>query len=473
MFKKKLKSGAYSVALAVIAIAAVVLINMIVGKLPSTCTKLDVSDEKLFTMGEQTEEIVSGITEDITIYLLTQEGAEDSTLVELLNRYEALSDHIKVETKDPVMYPDFIGQYTETQLSDNSILVVGENHSRAIDYYDIYQYEYDYYSYSSTLTGFDGEGQITSAIAYVTSEDIPVIYAVGGHQEMELSSTMQASIEKENMEVRTLNLLTSEAVPEDAKIVLLYAPLTDVSEDEKNKLLDYLQGGGHMLWITGYTEAETPNLDALLAEYGLEKQPGFVIEEDSNYHIPNYPHYLLPDVASTDVTANVAGRYVLAPLAQGLTQLDEVRDTITITELLSTSLNAFAKVDVNSSSMERAEEDIDGPFVLGAAITETAGAGTEETEAAQTRLVIFSSEYLLDEQMDTVVSGANTELVMGAISWLSDHEVTVSIPSKSLDGSYLTVTSSSAIFWGFLVTIILPVCLLVGGGMVCYTRRKK
>lgn len=54
------------------------------------------------------------------------------------------------------------------------MLVVGQNRSKAVDYYDIYQYSMDYSTYSSSLSSFDGEGQITSAIAYVTTEDMPV-----------------------------------------------------------------------------------------------------------------------------------------------------------------------------------------------------------------------------------------------------------------------------------------------------------
>ena len=471
MSMKKLKSGSYSVVLSVAAIIAVILINMIVGKLPTTYTKLDVSDQQLFTVGEQTKELVSGLTQDVEIYMMAQEGAHDATLEELLERYDALSDHITVEMKDPILYPDFISQYTDENLSDNSVIVVSGDHVKAIDYYDLYTFETDYYSYTTTATEFDGEGQITSAIAYVTSQDIPVLYAIEGHQEMAMSDSLTSSIEKENIEVQSLNLLTSESVPEDAEVVFLYAPLVDLSAEETEKLLTYLQGGGRMLVITAYTEEETPNLDGLLAEYGLEEVDGIVVEGNSNYHIPNYPHYLLPQVKSTEMTANLTGRYVLAPLAQGLKEAEEVRDTLTITELLSTSTTAFSKVDVASSTMEKAEDDIDGPFMIGAAVTEIVT--TESEESAETRLAVFSAEYLLDEQMDAMVSGGNTQLVMDSISWMSGHEVTVSIAAKSLETSYLTVSASSAIFWGMLVTLALPLFLLIGGGIICYGRRKK
>ena len=471
MTRKKWKNGSYSIGLSVVAIAAVILINMIVGKLPATYTKLDVSDQKLFTVGRQTKELIENLEQDVEIYMIAQEGAHDGTLKEMLLRYDGLSGHIKVEMKDPVLYPEFASQYTDETLSDNSVIVVSGDKSKAIDYYDLYTFETDYTTYSTVMTEFDGEGQVTSAIAYVTSQDTPVMYVVEGHQEMAMSDKLTASIEKENIEVKTLNLLISEAVPEDAQIVFLYGPLVDLSQDEYEKVLTYLQGGGHLLWLTAYTEEETPNLDALLAEYGLEKADGMVVEGNSNYHMPNYPNYLLPQVKQTEMTEGVAGRYVVAPLAQGMTKLEEVRETLTITELLSTSSMAYSKIDVAADTLDKAEGDVDGPFMIGAAVTEAVT--TENGDRAETKLSVFSAEYLLDEQMDAVVSGGNTQIVMDSIGWMSDHEVTISISAKSLDTGYLTVNAGSAVFWGVLTSLVLPLSLLAGGGAVCYSRRRK
>ena len=213
------------VIIALLGCVAAVLVNLIAGKLPSQYLKYDASDQKLFTTGDQTAEIVKGLDEDITLYLIAQQGSEDATLQELLDRYAGLSSHIKVETKDPVLYPNFVSRYTSENLSENSVLVVGQNRSKAVDYYDIYQYSMDYSTYSSSLSSFDGEGQITSAIAYVTAEDMPVVYTLTGHDEAELSTTVTSSIEKENIELKSLSLLTEEAVPEDAKAVIIYGAI--------------------------------------------------------------------------------------------------------------------------------------------------------------------------------------------------------------------------------------------------------
>lgn len=50
--------------------------------------------------------------------------------------------------------------------------------------------DYSTYSYSYS---FDGEGLITSAIAYVVSDDLPQLYVLEGHGEAELRRASRPS----------------------------------------------------------------------------------------------------------------------------------------------------------------------------------------------------------------------------------------------------------------------------------------
>lgn len=461
------KHGTYRASMVVFACVAAVLVNLTAGKLPSQYLKYDVSDQKLFTTGDQTAEIVKGLDEDITLYLIAQQGSEDATLQELLDRYAGLSSRIKVETKDPVLYPNFVSQYTSENLSENSVLVVGQNRSKAVDYYDIYQYSMDYSTYSSSLSSFDGEGQITSAIAYVTAEDMPVVYTLTGHDEAELSTTVTSSIEKENIELKSLSLLTEEAVPEDAKAVIIYGSISDISEDEKNKLEAYMEQGGQMVLLLGYTDKDTPNLDSLLGDYGITLADGLVLEGDSQHHLPNYPYYLLPDIQSSAYTSDVSSRYVLLAFAQGMTEAADISEDLTYESLLTTSAKSYSKTNLESENLDQEEGDIAGPFDLGAVVTKTID---EDTEA---KLIVFSSETLLDEQVDSMVSGGNSTLFLNVMSQLVDHESTVSIEPKSMSTEYLTVPAGSAIFWGILTIILIPLLLLATGGIIWFGRRKR
>lgn len=461
------KHGTYRVSMVVFACVAAVLVNLIAGKLPSQYLKYDVSDQKLFTTGDQTAEIVKGLDEDITLYLIAQQGSEDATLQELLDRYAGLSSHIKVETKDPVLYPNFVSQYTNENLSENSVLVVGQNRSKAVDYYDIYQYSMDYSTYSSSLSSFDGEGQITSAIAYVTAEDVPVVYTLTGHDEADLSTTVTSSIEKENIELKSLSLLTEEAVPEGAKAVIIYGAISDISEDEKNKLEAYMEQGGQIVMLLGYTDKDTPNLDSLLSDYGIALADGLVLEGDSQHHLPNYPYYLLPDIQSSAYTADVSSRYVLMAFAQGMTETADMGEDLTYESLLTTSAQSYSKTNLESENLEQEDTDITGPFDLGAVVTKTID------ENVEAKLIVFSSETLLDEQVDSMVSGGNSILFMNVMSQLVDHESTVSIEPKSMSTEYLTVPAGSAIFWGILTIVLIPLLLLATGGVIWFGRRKR
>ncbi len=461
------KHGTYRASMVVFACVAAVLVNLTAGKLPSQYLKYDVSDQKLFTTRDQTAEIVKGLDEDITLYLIAQQGSEDATLQELLDRYAGLSSRIKVETKDPVLYPNFVSQYTSENLSENSVLVVGQNRSKAVDYYDIYQYSMDYSTYSSSLSSFDGEGQITSAIAYVTAENMPVVYTLAGHDEAELSTTVTSSIEKENIELKSLSLLTEEAVPEDAKAVIIYGAISDISEDEKNKLEAYMEQGGQIVLLLGYTDKDTPNLDSLLSDYGIALAEGLVLEGDSQHHLPNYPYYLLPTIQSSTYTSDVSSRYVLLAFAQGMTESPDISDDLTYESLLTTSALSYSKTNLESENLDQEEGDIAGPFDLGAVVTKTID---EDTEA---KLIVFSSETLLDEQVDSMVSGGNSTMFLNVMSQLVDHENTVSIEPKSMSTEYLTVSAGSAIFWGILTIILIPLFLLITGGVIWFGRRKR
>ena len=99
---------------------------------------------------------------------------------------------------------------------------------------------------------------ITSAISYVTSEDMPVLYTLDGHGEKELSSDIQEDIQKANIDIKSLNLITEESVPEDAACLLINAPTSDISETEKDAIIEYLENGGKAMIFSDYTPKSLP-----------------------------------------------------------------------------------------------------------------------------------------------------------------------------------------------------------------------
>lgn len=468
--KKYLKNGSYSSVMIVVFVAIIIVINMIAGNLPSKYTQLDISAEKLYTIGDETKAMLKDLDKDVTIYQIAQSGSEDETISNLLQRYADESEHITVEVKDPVVNPKFVSEYTTDNLSSNSLIVVCGDRNKVINYNNIYQSELDYNTYSYNTTGFDGEGQITSAIAYVTSEDLPILYTLEGHGEQELDSTIKEDVEKANMDIQSLNLLTEGSVPDDASCLLINSPTSDFSDDEKDAIITYLENGGKAMIFSDYTGTEMKNFDAILENYGVKRAEGLVFEGDSQHYAMQMPYYLVPTVESTDITSEVAssGYYILMPYAQGIQKTDDVRDTVNIESLLTTSDSAYSKIDINSGTLEKEDGDVEGPFDLGVSITESVEDGKE------THIIYFSAANLLQGEVNQMVSGGNEKLVMAAFSSLVDSETTttVSIPAKSLEVSYLTLTAYDASFWKICVIGLIPGAFLVIGFMIWLKRRK-
>lgn len=464
---KNIRNGSYSLMTAVVIIAIAVVINLVVAKLPVQYTSADLSQTKLYTIGEQTEEIVKALDSEVEIYRIVQSGNEDDVITKVLERYEGLSSNIKVEDIDPVLHPNFVSDYTDEELTDNSLIVVGSERNKVIAYEDMYETSMDYYSYSYTTTGFDGEGQITSAISYVTSDDMPVLYQLTGHQEADFTSDMTEGIEKENIELQDLNLVTEESVPEDAAGVVIFSPSTDISSEEADKLIEYLEGGGKALIVTSYTGTEMPNLQKVLNNYGIGTKEGVVLEGDANHYISGNPTYLVPNIGTSDALGDITSgsNYILMPVAQAIDKLEDKRDTITIESLLTTSDSAYIKTETQGT-LEKEDGDESGAFDLGVAVTETLDEG-------ETKLVYLTTANMFSQQVDAMVSGSNLKLMINAVSWMCDREASVSIPSKSTQISYLTITSASGRIWGVITIGILPVAVLVIGGSIWFRRRKR
>lgn len=464
------RAGGYSLAAAAVVIAIAIALNLVVGALPSEWTKLDLTSAGLYSLSSQTQQIVSALEKEVTVYWIAQSGTEDDTIGELLERYEDLSDNLKVERKDPVVYPSFAQQYTSETLYNNSLIVTCGDRSRYISYYDIYVTDYySYYTTGTSSTQLDGESQLTSAIDYVTNDDLPVVYTLTGHGESALPDTLSSGAEEENLLLEELSLLTEESVPEDADALILYAPQSDISADEAEMLLAYLQGGGKLLLVTDYTETAMPNLAGVMEYYGTSLAEGIVLEGDSSRHMRGSNYYLLPSISSHDITQPLAdgGYYVLMPVAQGIRISEELRDGLSVTSLLTTTSSSHAKADgYNMTTYDKEEGDAEGPFALGVAIS-------EETDTGSTGIVWLTTSYMFDQETDLMVSGANTDLFLNALDWMCQRESAISIRAKDLSAEYLTVSSADANTWSLILVVTLPAAFLIAGAYVTITRRKR
>ena len=424
--KLALRGGVYSLAITAVVLAIVVAVNVFAESLPATYTKQDISASKLYSITSNTKVVVNGLEDDVTVYWIVQADQENTVLERLLEKYDSLSDHLTVVKRNPDVYPTFAEKYTDEQVQNNSLVVECGERSRYIPYDDIFVTDVDYYSYSYT-TSFDGEGAITSAIDYVTSDDLPTLYLLEGHGEADLPSGFAETLGKENIETAELTLATVDEIPEDAAAVMIYAPQSDISEDEKTMLAGYVSAGGKLLVLSGPVEdGMLTNLAGLLENYGVTAQDGIVVEADRSHYAFQQPLILIPDMGESEITE---------PLIE-----DRYYPRLPIVQGLVTSGNVNLAVDI--------EDD---------------GGG---------ELIWFGCDELLDDMYNAYSSGANSDLVMNALSELIGEREALAIRSKSLNYNYLTISESASGVLKAVMIGLVPLAFL-GIGIYIVVRRRR
>ncbi|MCD8067922.1 MAG: GldG family protein [Lachnospiraceae bacterium] len=457
------QGGSYSLIISAIVLAVLVVVNVLATTLPSTWTQLDISSAQLYSVTSNTKVVLNNLEEDVTIYWIVQSGEENSILQNLLDKYDSLSDHVTVVKRNPDVYPTFAAQYTDETVTNNSLVVECGDKSRYIAWSDIYQEELSYYGMSMTRS-FDGEGCITSAIDYVVSDELPIMYVLEGHGEEDLPETFSEQIEKSNIETQSLSLLTVDEIPEDADCILIYEPQSDLSEDEVEMLSDWVYNGGNLMVIAGPVDGEDfENLNSLLEYYGVTVEEGIVIEAERTNYV-YYPYLLLPNIQSDDITDALIEEnyYVVMPIASGLTVLEDSNAYGTVTVLLTTSESAFSKLDGYSlTTYDMEDGDIEGPFAVAVSIESNNGG----------RLVWFASSGFLQDAYNSYSSGANVDITLNAISDMIGEREALAISSRSLDYNYLTISDSTASMLKLVMIGVFPLVYLGIGVCVLLRRR--
>lgn len=457
------KGGSYSLIMTAIVLAIVVVVNICVSALPSSVTKYDISSSKLYSITSNTKAIVNRLDREINIYWIVQAGEEDAVIENMLSKYASLSEKIKITKKNPDIFPTFAQQYTTETVSNNSLVVESGERYRYIPYTDIYVEETDMWNHTKTV--FDGEGAVTSGIDYVTTDVFPQAYVLEGHGEWDLPAGFASAIEKENIETKQINLLTTDRIPEDAACVIIYEPQKDILENEIEILKDYAAKGGKLFIAAGPVLNEPmPNLYSILEDYGVTPVKGIVVEADPERFVVQMPYVILPFMESSDITDSLIEANYDPIFAIG-TGLDITNATTDVTSLMHSSDLSFSKVDGYAIvTYEKESKDIDGPFSMAVSIDVN----------RKGRIIWFSAEEFLEDTYNDYSAGANTDLSMNALAALIGESESMAIRTKSLNHKYLTMTAAQGDTLKLIMIAVLPL-LYLGAGIFVYlmVRRKQ
>lgn len=480
---RTLRRGTYIVVVSAIVIAVVIAVNLFVSVLPASFRNIDMTDNSMYTLSDETKTILSAVNSDINMYIIAEAQKENSTTDEvrnMLERYAELNSHIKVSTVDPGVSPNFTSQYTTDKVSTNSVIVVSDKRSRVVDPSKLYMYVTDYgnftqddYAYyqnmgmslGGTLNYF-GEMYFTGAISYVSDENIPTVYLLTGHGEQELDSESVEAVTGENISTESLNLLTA-SVSESAAAVIINQPTYDISESEYNSLDAYLNGGGNIILITdavNYSTVKMPYISKIAEKMGLKSIDGIVIETAANGY-SQYPYNVVPTIGTGGPAALLRDSGTAIMLYGGSHGIVSAEgSSASVYPLLSTSSSSYVKsAGVALTTFEKEDGDTDGPVYLGAAST------LALSDNVEAKFTWYTSPNIMTSSM----AKGNLELFCATLNWMCDKETSISIIGREISASMLTVTSGSATLWSNMIIVVIPLSVLIIGFVIWWRRRRK
>ncbi len=456
-----------SLLLTVIAVAVVVLLNVMVSSLPAKYTSFDLTGKKLYSLTEESKDFVAELQEDVKIYVLSHDQESlDLTLTNSLRGYESAGSHITVEYVDPVYSPLFYQKYAEEAPADGSVIVesLSSGRSKVIPADLLFEKQFNFSTYEYDITGYDGEGQITSAIAYVTGqEDNAVLMELSGHGETAMESSFVSAAEKMGLTWQQLELDENGAgIPEGTTLLLWNLPTSDITQKEKEILNAYVQGGGSIFFNGGYFTEELPNINAFLQEnFGYSMKVGMVLESDTDRYYGQI-NCLIPELGDSRITESTReGGMVYAPLCGAYTGSGVGESQV----LLSSSDSSYLRADLaGTQPVGKTAQDEDGPFTIGLYTGAGNGGGA----------VLYASGYLFTDSADMLVNGNNLQLFADSLRAILPADSAVfSIPVKSFETSYLVLTEGAAVGLFAVFVVILPLGLLVAGIVIWVMRRRR
>lgn len=457
-------TGMYYLLLILLSLTVAVLGNLVMDKLPVSLTQQNMNEAGILEFSAETEAFLDTVSQDTTLYWIVQGGREDNYIQRILEQFAEGSSHITVEKIDPVQQPRFASQFTTQTVTQNSLIVVSGTKSRYIDYADIYLLGED-----STTATFQGEGQILSALDYVTQLQDVKIYTLTGHGEQPLPEGILSVLTANNYQVEELDLVAAGSVPADCSCLLVNGITADIPNGEGQLLVEYLNAGGNLCVFSTWLDDSTTNWNTILAAYGMSVQAGIVVEGQTDAHIADIPYYVLPSIAQHAITQGLAqsGLRVLVPLSQGLAIAETLPDGVTVQPLLKTTSAAYGKTaGFAMQTTAREGSDLTGPFLLGAS-------AERKVENGVSKLIWFPSSYILDDTINTTVSGGNSQLLTGCVQYLTDEGSALTVSGKALGGGRLLVSNTAAAVLSVTMMVLLPAGLIVSGIIVVRRRKRR
>ena len=455
-------------------LAICVLVNVFVQALEDEYGwRTDLSFNAYATTGEQTRAVLDRLENDVDLYLLYQSGAEDTQLLQLLNRYAVLSDRVTVKETDIAQNPGILTRFpgdTDKTAQADSVIVSCDATGRykILDYTDFLTQGYDIESGTFQPEGLSYEKSLTEAIASVAQTDPPTVGVLQGHGELtpDALELLLSFLESNGYDHVTVDL-SAEGALTDVALLLIASPQKDFSDTELEEINEFAKEGGSLFITRDYTDPldSMPNYLSLLRSYGVTPLSGIVVDPGA-YH--ENPLAIVPYMEELDMTQSLISSgmdVLLMPAACAFETPGEPDHSLTTGTVLKTSDQAYLR-DLSDGTDSVDQQPCDRSGELSVALY----AHRMHANGNISRLFIAGSSGLFTEEYVYQRTYVQQFIIMLMGQLLSDKIVTLDIMASAAVRPALTVGSQTV---GTVLIIAVPLMVLVAGLCVLLPRRNR
>ncbi len=454
---------------AVLFVAILVAVNFITARRAPT---FDVTQKKLFSLAPQTKEVLAGLKGPVKAITFFP-GAPVESVESLYRRYNRENDKFTWEFKDPQKVPDLAAKYRLRDGQGTTVLTMGDGADEKHITINI----------NKLADEAQAEQELTRGIVKLTTTGEQKTYFVSGHGEWPLEASpeeqqrptdqqrnmgaLKRTLDDEGYAPESLNLVQRGGIPQNTAALVIAGARSKFTDSEKLMLEAYLDQGGRLLYFA--EQGVDCDLDALLARYGVQVDPGVVADAKMNAGQP----YLV-------VTPYLGDSPIVKPLKQqqnnvifastrSLTMLRVgMAEGVSTLPLVVSGPGAWVDLQMNETpTLDPGEKS--GNLVLAAQIArDTGGASGKRSDEA--RLIVMGDADIL---IGSFGYEPNRNLVLNSFAWVTQQisRITIRPPDRDVSTIDIDPTRYSAIR---LVTLdLMPTLLIAVGLTIARTRRAR
>lgn len=492
--QRKLINAAIIVIAVLIIVGVNILATVLVNRFPAL--EADVTSTGAYSLNATTEEYLRYMENEVKVsVLMTEENFTNRTddsgsasyyyQVDKLLKEMSVYENFTLEFKDisaasasklSSQYPDI--DWTST---DNLILVECGDKYKMLTTTDVFSFseEYAYYYGMNVISGQSIEQCMLTTIQKLTATDTLKIALTTGnseflneqHQKYSSYSGLEDLLEDNAYEVVELNLLTEE-LSEDIDALLMVAPSVDITNEQSEKINDWLINGGDygktfMYVPFDFTES-TKNMDLLLEQWGMKIKKGYIYENDLTMALSGSSTPQLTSIVNyADETFTEDLKTTALPLIMPYSMGVEITDDTVATAMLTSSDTADLLL-LNESTEEAVFEESTGEALNYAAIGKK---GNDDLSKVSNFIVWGSYDAVSDSAINSTNFNNAAYFVNIFNTTLGNEAEAIVIDSVGLGYDSLTVSSAQQVAVFVIFVVIIPLAVFAVG-IVVWVRRK-